>query len=259
MKGYIYKHTSPSGKSYIGQTYQKTAIRWRTEGKGYIVCSLFYKAIRKYGWENFTHDILEEIEFEDIKILNQLEEDYIIKFNTLAPNGYNLKTFGGNALVSEETREKLREKQLVALATKGHPWQGRNHSQESIKKMSEASKGQLAWNKGKEMWSDEDRRRISETTRKQFVEKGHPWDSKKQSDEARQKMKDAWVSRRKKLLDRFPTSNNKSGHRGVYWCKQKNKWVATIEINRKTKHLGTFKDLNEAIDVRIKAEQETWI
>ena len=259
MKGYIYKHTSPSGKSYIGQTYQKIDTRWRG-GKGYKACTLLNRAVEKYGWENFSHEIIDEINFVDIKVLNQLEEKYIIELNTLSPNGYNLKTFGDNKLVSKETRDRNREATLIQFEIKGHPMQGKKHTEEAKKNMSLASMGQIAWNKGKAVWSDEEKKRISETTQKQFAEKGHPWDNKKQSDEAKRKMSIAWEDRRKKLLKQSPVSKreSKSGYRGVYWCKQKNKWVATIEVEKKTKHLGTSTDKNDAIDIRKQAELKYW-
>lgn len=36
--------------------------------------------------------------------------------------------------------------------------------------------------------------------------------------------------------------NNKSGFVGVTWAKLNNKWVASIRVNNKTKHLGLFDD-----------------
>jgi hypothetical protein len=53
----VYKHTSPSGKVYIGITCQTPAARWRG-GEGYKRNTLFYRAILKYGWANFRHEIL---------------------------------------------------------------------------------------------------------------------------------------------------------------------------------------------------------
>ena len=44
----IYKHISPSGKVYIGQTKMKAEERWKN-GKGYKSCSAFQMAIKKYG------------------------------------------------------------------------------------------------------------------------------------------------------------------------------------------------------------------
>ena len=53
----VYKHTSPSGKVYIGITGQDIHRRWRNNGEGYRG-QLFYNAIKKYGWENISHEIL---------------------------------------------------------------------------------------------------------------------------------------------------------------------------------------------------------
>ena len=66
MKTYtIYKHTNIiNNKSYIGQTCQDVKKRWGN-GLGYKTCPIFYQAILKYGWDNFTHEILEENLTED--------------------------------------------------------------------------------------------------------------------------------------------------------------------------------------------------
>ena len=58
----IYKHISPSGKVYIGQTKQKNLTkRWRNGNiYGYCEMSIFRKVINKYGWENIRHEIIEE-------------------------------------------------------------------------------------------------------------------------------------------------------------------------------------------------------
>lgn len=53
----VYRHTAPNGKAYIGITSQKPATRWQN-GRGYSQNKLFYRAINKYGWESFTHEIL---------------------------------------------------------------------------------------------------------------------------------------------------------------------------------------------------------
>ena len=53
----VYKHTSPSKGVYIGITKQNPVIRW-SNGSGYKRNPYFYKAIQKYGWDNFKHEIL---------------------------------------------------------------------------------------------------------------------------------------------------------------------------------------------------------
>lgn len=85
--GFIYKYTSPSGKSYIGQT--KRTLNERAcgaRGKGYKDCPVFYQAIKKYGFSNFEVSILAEVKIE---YLDKMEQKYIHLFNTLKPNGYN--------------------------------------------------------------------------------------------------------------------------------------------------------------------------
>lgn len=84
--GFIYRYTSPSNKSYIGQTRRNLKERSQNNGKGYKNCKIFYSAIQKYGFESFQVEILAECKIED---LDEQEKYYIEKYNTLCPNGYN--------------------------------------------------------------------------------------------------------------------------------------------------------------------------
>ena len=108
ITGIIYKYTSPSGKSYIGQTIKTIEQRAKYTGEGYQRCSVFYKAILKYGFENFTKEILEEITAETKQEakekLDILEQFYICKFNTLAPFGYNIRLGGEGSRFSKESK-----------------------------------------------------------------------------------------------------------------------------------------------------------
>src|SRR5438128_2871414 len=47
---------------------------------------------------------------------------------------------------------------------------------------------------------------------------------------------------------------NKTGIVGVHFAKHCNRWCAQIKINGKTKHLGIFKDIQDAIKIRQEAE-----
>lgn len=49
-------------------------------------------------------------------------------------------------------------------------------------------------------------------------------------------------------------SDNTSGHRGVYW--DRNKWRARIKHNGKLLHLGSFDELKDAIAARKHAERK---
>lgn len=84
--GWIYKYTSPSGKSYIGQTTYSLYERAGLNGRCYQNCTVFYSAIQKYGLENFMVEILDEVLESEIE---KMEAYYIEKYNTLLPNGYN--------------------------------------------------------------------------------------------------------------------------------------------------------------------------
>lgn len=44
--------------------------------------------------------------------------------------------------------------------------------------------------------------------------------------------------------------NNTSGHNGVEWHRQSKKWVARVGFNGKTKYLGLYKDIEDAIRIR---------
>lgn len=132
----IYKHTSPSGKVYIGQTCKKPEHRWEN-GKGYEGCTLFFSAIQKYGWNNIQHEIL----FTGLDQLNAdiIEEDLIYYYKQIGKS-YNLAT-GGKVnrgwKHSDETKEKMRLNNLG----ENNPNYGKSPSKETREKISKALKG----------------------------------------------------------------------------------------------------------------------
>lgn len=73
-------------KVYIGQSIH-IERRW-LEHCQQSAKSLIGEAIQKYGKENFSFQILKEV--EDVSCLNSLESYYIQQYNSLAPNGYNI-------------------------------------------------------------------------------------------------------------------------------------------------------------------------
>ncbi len=50
--------------------------------------------------------------------------------------------------------------------------------------------------------------------------------------------------------------NNTSKITGVYWHSQNNNWIAKININGKSKHLGSFNNKEDAIKCRLEAENK---
>lgn len=100
-KGIIYLITNNINKKvYVGQTSRPLKVRWAqhlqdSETLDYAL----YKAMRKYGKENFSIEILEECSFED---LNDKEIYYIEKYNSYInnenSNGYNMTKGGQNII-----------------------------------------------------------------------------------------------------------------------------------------------------------------
>lgn len=56
---------------------------------------ILYRAFRKYGFENFSFEIIESFDMYDKEQLDMLEQYYIKYYNSLKPNGYNM-TPGGS-------------------------------------------------------------------------------------------------------------------------------------------------------------------
>lgn len=89
-----------NGKQYIGQSHNLMA-RYKAHknaansNTNYKTDVLLYRAMRKYGFDNFTYEIIIDDDTLTDDELNQLEQYYIEFYNTCMPNGYNMN-YGGN-------------------------------------------------------------------------------------------------------------------------------------------------------------------
>jgi group I intron endonuclease len=115
--GYIYKITNTvSKKCYIGETTNANPEeRWKghkytfTKNKG---CPALRDAVNKYGIDKFTFEVLIICFDEDRYIY---EKEYIKKYNSVVPNGYNILEGGAGGGFkgkshSEETKNILRKR-----------------------------------------------------------------------------------------------------------------------------------------------------
>ena len=147
----VYKHTSPSGKIYVGITSKNVLVRW-ANGKAYCNNVHFYRAIQKYGWDNFTHEIL----FENLSKEEacQKEIELIAKYQSNNPEfGYNLSAGGeysnyGHKQSKEfcEMMSKLHSGKIVSLETRNRLSEvnsGKKLSEETKRKISVANKGHI--------------------------------------------------------------------------------------------------------------------
>lgn len=123
----IYKHTNLiNGKAYIGQTSATDPkTRW-ANGRGYNRRNpIFYNAIQKYGWDNFSHEILVD-GITTLEEANRLEIEFIAKYHTYIKDpecwGYNT-TIGGSGrshLQLEETKQKISNSLKGRIFTEEH-------------------------------------------------------------------------------------------------------------------------------------------
>jgi len=99
--GYIYKIVNKiNGKVYIGQTTQILEERWKQHCKMRSNCYYLKNALKKYGIDKFDFKLI-CICFDND--LDRYEINYIEKFNSIVPNGYNLRKGGNSGKHHEET------------------------------------------------------------------------------------------------------------------------------------------------------------
>ena len=147
---YIYIATNTiNTKQYVGQS-----TKYPHEHRGRIHehrlanrNSLFHKAIRKYGFDNFTWELI-HYPGASQDALNAIECWHIAKLGSLVPNGYNLETGGkSGGKLSPEARANLSAAHKGKIITPEHrsklskAMKGRIISPETRAKISAAHKG----------------------------------------------------------------------------------------------------------------------
>lgn len=162
--GYIYKITNNiNNKIYIGQTIKERPTD-RFSQHRYLArhfeqeksISYLHQAMAKYGVDNFTFEVIENIENDK---LNEREQYWITQYNSLVPQGYNL-TIGGEGTSGYSRPQTLEEREKRKQSNKqfyiDHP--------EALQKASE---------KTKKLWENEEYRRKVTESNKRFAQE-HP-------------------------------------------------------------------------------------
>lgn len=121
----VYKLTAPNGKVYVGITSRKPEYRWN-KGKGYARNKHLYSAIRKYGWDNFGHEIIASDLMKETACALEKELVKICKSNQ-REFGYN-NSIGGEAPSKgrKATKEEI-EKRVAAIRMKPMSREGREN------------------------------------------------------------------------------------------------------------------------------------
>lgn len=195
MSWIVYKHTSPSNKVYIGITSRDPKRRFCCNGQGYKNNFHFWSAIKKYGWDNFKHEIIKEgLSFDEAC---ETEKRLISEYKSFDSRfGYNIALGGQGFLMTDEQRAEVSDRQKkfysdpsvrkkVSIRSKKmwadenfynnhvgekHPMYGHTHTEEARQKISEARRGKPT-TKGK-VWTLEEKQHMSEV---QMGHKGTPW------------------------------------------------------------------------------------
>lgn len=163
----VYVHTNKmNGKRYVGITHQTAEQRWRN-GKGYKHCILFNRAIQKYGWDGFEHEVvasgLSETDAQN------MEKELIGKFRTTDPDyGYNISEGGDVHNISDEARKKMSDR----MKGENNPCFGKIYTDEERARISEQTRGERNPNYGRKH-TEEERRKISKAITGRHLSEEH--------------------------------------------------------------------------------------
>jgi len=156
--------TSPSGKSYIGQTVKTLQERIATHCSS-NGCPALFAAISKYGIDNFNKEVLLVVNDD---LLDEYEIKLIEAYGTRVPRGYNIAPGGGvlrgednpmfgrvgplnpryGTTLTTETKQKLRAAwQKNPRGGIFHPMFGKQHSDATKTKISQARIGKYGGEK----------------------------------------------------------------------------------------------------------------
>lgn len=161
--GYVYLITNKiNNMKYVGQTIQMDIERRWTKHKNISKTGLgkcLRDAYIKYGINNFKFQIICICFDEDC---DKYEEDYIKKYNTIYPNGYNIKCRGRRVFVSDETRILISKRVKESI------------TDDTRRRISELHKGKIISDAHKQCISEKTKQRwqnMSETEKKDLIEK----------------------------------------------------------------------------------------
>lgn len=143
----IYKITSPSGKVYIGQTtnFTKRKNYYKNGAKPYQI--RIHNSLQKYGYDAHSIVLIEQCSVDN---LNQRERYWQDFYDVIGENGLNCRLTATNdksGFLSESSKHKLSiAKKKVVIDGEwrekfAYDWSGKNHSEETKRKMSESAKG----------------------------------------------------------------------------------------------------------------------
>lgn len=187
-----------NNKKYVGQTWKKISYRWQEHSTKEKSCVKLNRAIKKYGKDNFSVELLAICSSQ--YIADYLESYYIQEYNSIKA-GYNIREGGSHGKLSESTKSK------ISKALKGRTispetiekYRNRKQTQETKNKIGAKTKGQVLTDEHKNAITISNSNRIISEETKQKHSKNNK--DKIVSEETKLKMSEAakqrWINKKK--------------------------------------------------------------
>lgn len=195
-------------KCYVGQTVdlkRRLSQHRRSNRPG------IDSAIQKYGWKNFTCEVLEECPRE---MLNEREIFWIAKLDCIVPNGYNC-TIGGNCFIGENNPNYGKPRSAETRAKISATLKGHGVSEETRKKIGMANSGRKRTEEEKLKISNSLKgHAVSEETRMLLSElnagEKNPHYGKSPSEETRAKMSERMTGEKNPFYGKHHTEETRA-------------------------------------------------
>lgn len=234
----VYKHENLINKKvYIGITCN-IEKRFAGKGRNYkqknkdgkYTQPAFANALNKYGWDNFSHEILEE----NLTLEQAWEKEiyYIALYDsTNKEKGYNIDKGGnGGWRMTEEGKRKIGEKNKIYsqkrdISGKNNPMYGKILTEKE------------RWNRGKAMrgkkMSEEQKKKISESNKKFYQTHEHHCKGTHKTEEQKEHMRELMTGR--VFTDEHRINVGKAHSKYVYICVETRKeYYSSGEAMRNT-------------------------
>lgn len=207
-----------AGKHYVGQTTRGFDVRVKQHKKelrlGIHHNTYLQRHWIKYGESSFTFTAVARARHQ--LELDQLENIYLDMYESMTPNGYNLKTGGQRQnSYSESSRKKMSEKR-----------KGFKHSEETKEKI----RIRVRDNYGNSIRRQEILDKVK-ATRKVKPKKIRVKTYKKTDEEKQHTL-----------------MKKRMNAKGYSYCKHRDKWIAKVVVDGKKKHLGYYHTPDEAAE-----------